>query len=30
MSRKTQKIFVYLMLIIMIGTTVLAGISTWF
>ncbi|MBB3852875.1 stressosome-associated protein Prli42 [Parageobacillus sp. VR-IP] len=30
MSRKTQKFVVYLMLISMLITTILAGISMWF
>ncbi|WP_156961392.1 MULTISPECIES: stressosome-associated protein Prli42 [Geobacillus] len=30
MSRKTQKFIVYLMLICMLLTTLLAGISMWF
>ncbi|MCD7033243.1 stressosome-associated protein Prli42 [Metabacillus sp. GX 13764] len=30
MNKKVQKIFVYLMLILMLGTTILAGITALF
>jgi hypothetical protein len=30
MSRKTQKIVVYLMIGVMLVTTLLAGVSVWF
>ncbi|WP_175639740.1 stressosome-associated protein Prli42 [Metabacillus schmidteae] len=30
MSRKTQKVFVYLMIGVMLITTLLAGVSAWF
>ncbi|MEH7388611.1 stressosome-associated protein Prli42 [Bacillus sp. JJ1521] len=30
MSRKTQKIVVYLMIAVMVITTLLAGVSMWF
>ncbi|MEH7383085.1 stressosome-associated protein Prli42 [Bacillus sp. JJ1533] len=30
MSRKTQKIVVYLMIAVMLITTLLAGVSMWF
>ncbi|MGM0874132.1 MAG: stressosome-associated protein Prli42 [Bacillota bacterium] len=30
MSRKTQKVVVYLMIGIMLVTTLLAGVSVWF